>query len=63
MSICGSMEGVRKHPRICLFLSAMKFHSICCGHSTLKGVKFGTSVSVGDVQYTDPNLLGISLVG
>ena len=63
MSICRSMEGVKKHPSICLLLSAMKIHNICCGHSTLKGVTFGTSVSVSDVQYTVSNLLSISLVG
>ena len=63
MSICRSMEGVKKHPSNCLLLSAMKIHNICCGHSTLKGVTFGTSVSVSDVQYTVSNLLSISLVG
>ena len=63
MSIYRSMEGVKKHPRICLFLSTMKIHSVCCGHSTLKGIKFGTSVPVSDVQYTVSNLLSISLVG
>ena len=49
---------VKKYPRICLFLSAMKIHSICCNHCTLKGI-----VSVSDVQYTVSNLLSISLVG
>ena len=63
VSICRSMEGVKKHPSICLLLSAMKIQNICCGHSTLKGVTFGTSVSVSDVQYTVSNLLSISLVG